>query len=383
MNRRDLFDRVVAALNDAALNDGLWPSTSRLIDEAVGIKGNALLVTEGPEHDARVLFAAAHYRGQRREDLELDYLENYHLWDERIPRLRRLPNNKVTHVTGLYSERELKTSRSYNEFSPRSGGRNSLNVRLRGPNGSHITWVILDPVRADWQDAQVGMIERLLPHVRSFVHIRQSLSFASALGSTFGELLEQTSLGVIYLNRRGRVAHTNDRARQLLLRQNGLWAEDGFLHAWLPADDVHLKRLVVAALPTRSGQTSGGSLLVRHPSIVPGLTLHVLPVTVRQQESGALDLGALVLIDLPERPPGINAGLVGSALGLTPAESRVAVQLAEGMTVPDIAFETRRAESSIRSHLKRIHHKLGISRRADLVRLVLAAPRHAASEHGP
>ena len=206
MNRRDLFDRVVAALNDAALNDGLWPSTSRLIDEAVGIKGNALLVTEGPEHDARVLFAAAHYRGQRREDLELDYLENYHLWDERIPRLRRLPNNKVTHVTGLYSQRELKTSRSYNEFSPRSGGRNSLNVRLRGPNGSHITWVILDPVRADWQDAQVGMIERLLPHVRSFVHIRQSLSFASALGSTFGELLEQTSLGVIYLNRRGRVA---------------------------------------------------------------------------------------------------------------------------------------------------------------------------------
>ena len=116
---------------------------------------------------------------------------------------------------------------------------------------------------------------------------------------------------------------------------------------------------------------------------MPGLTLHVLPVTVRQQESGALDLGALVLIDLPERPPGINAGLVGSALGLTPAESRVAVQLAEGMTVPDIAFETRRAESSIRSHLKRIHHKLGISRRADLVRLVLAAPRHAASEHGP
>ena len=79
----------------------------------------------------------------------------------------------------------------------------------------------------------------------------------------------------------------------------------------------------------------------------------------------------------------LDAGLVGSVLGLTTAESRVAVLLAEGRTVPDIAAVSERAESSIRTHLKRIHRKLGVSRRADLVRLVLSVPEREGGRHRP
>ena len=70
-------------------------------------------------------------------------------------------------------------------------------------------------------------------------------------------------------------------------------------------------------------------------------------------------------------------------LGLTTAESRVAVFLAEGRTVPDVAADSERAENSIRTHLKRIHRKLGVSRRADLVRLVLSVPERAVGRHRP
>ena len=70
-------------------------------------------------------------------------------------------------------------------------------------------------------------------------------------------------------------------------------------------------------------------------------------------------------------------------LGLTPAESRVALWLAEGKTVPGIAALSGRAENSIRTYLKRIHRKLGVSRRADLVRLVLSVPERAGFRHRP
>ena len=49
----------------------------------------------------------------------------------------------------------------------------------------------------------------------------------------------------------------------------------------------------------------------------------------------------------------------------------MAVLLAEGRTVPQIAALSKRAESSILTHVKRIHRKLGVSRRVDLVRLLL------------
>ena len=55
MSERLAFERVVASLYDAMLDDTHWPATSALIDEACGVVGNALLVGEGPPDDIRPL----------------------------------------------------------------------------------------------------------------------------------------------------------------------------------------------------------------------------------------------------------------------------------------------------------------------------------------
>ena len=380
MNRRDPFERLLPPLQDAALDDALWPAASRLIDEACGATGGSIIVGEGVGHDARVSFAAFYRRGERRLDLERDYYENYFHQDERVPRLRQLREGKLVRNADLFSAGERKTSATWNEAMPRAGTRNGLNVRLRGLHGLRVTWVIADPVAGDWETGRIRTIRRLLPHIRNFVHVRQALAGAEALGSPFTRLLDNARLGVIHLDRRGRIMEVNDRARHLLRRGNGLWEQRGFLRAWSPDDDARLERLVAAALPSLGGQAAGGSMLVRRPSLV--LTLHVHPATVRQMDFGAPEAGALVLVDGLDGLQ-LDAGQVGSVLGLTPAESRVAVELAEGRTVPDIAAASGRSEGTVRIHLKRIHRKLGVSRRADLVRLVLSVPERAGRRRYP
>ena len=79
-----------------------------------------------------------------------------------------------------------------------------------------------------------------------------------------------------------------------------------------------------------------------------------------------------MLLVEPGRQSHIDPGLVAETLGLTPAESQVAIWLAKGKTVREIAVETKRQERSIHWHLQQIYYKLGISRQADLVRLVLS-----------
>ena len=59
-------------------------------------------------------------------------------------------------------------------------------------------------------------------------------------------------------------------------------------------------------------------------------------------------------------------------LGLSPAESQVAVMLAEGRTIGDVAVATNRQPSTVRVLIKRAYRKLGISRQVDLARLVLS-----------
>ena len=140
MSNQGTYERTLALLYDAMLDDTHWPATSALIDEACGIAGNALLVGEGPPDDIRVLPVGLYYRGQRREDLERDYVENYHPIDERVPRFRQLPDSRLVHVPDLYTTEELKTSPTYNEITLRSHYQDGLNVRLDGPDASHIAW---------------------------------------------------------------------------------------------------------------------------------------------------------------------------------------------------------------------------------------------------
>ena len=66
MSEHDAFDRVLAAVHAATLDETRWPATSALIDEACGLTGNGLMVAEGPTNDVRALFVGLYARGQRR-----------------------------------------------------------------------------------------------------------------------------------------------------------------------------------------------------------------------------------------------------------------------------------------------------------------------------
>ena len=378
MSDQDTFERILASLYDAMLNDAHWPATSALIDEACGLQGNALGVGEGPKDDVQIISAGLYYRGERHEDLEREYLDIYHPIDESVPRFRQLPDSRVVRTVDLYTEQELKTSPTYNELLSRASGQDGLNVRLAEPDGSHIAWVSADPVAPDgWGFPQLMLLKGLLPHIRQFVRIRQALAGAGALDASVTELFDNPRIGVIHLDRRGQIVAANDRARTILRYGDGITDRGGVLRARVPADHVRLDRLVAAALPTSSAVAVSGSMLLHRATMLPPFVVHLKPVVAPQMDFGARRVATLVLLVEPGRQSRIDPSLVADTLGLTPAESHIAVWLAEGKTVREIAVETGRQESSIHWHLRQIYYKQGLSRQADLVRLVLSLAEFA------
>ena len=373
MKNPDAFERILASLYDAMLDDTRWPATSALIDEACGLTGNGLMVGEGPKNDVWGLFVGLYYRGQRREDLEREYLANYHSIDERVPRFLQLPARRLVHINDLYTAEELKTSPTYNEILPRAAMQDGLNVRLPGLDGSHIGWGLNDPVDSEgWGPSRIAMVQRLLPHIQQFVRVRQALVRAEARSSTVIALLDNPRIGVLELDRRGRIMEGNDRARSILRHGDGLLDRNGMLRARAPADQVRLERLVGIALPASGAVAVSGSMVLRRSSVVPPFVVHVKPVVGPQPDYGARHVAALVLIVEPGRRHRINPDLVATTLELTPAETQVAVWLAEGNSVGDMAEATGHTKAAIYWHLQRIYQKHSLSRQADLVRLVLS-----------
>ena len=376
-----MFDRVLALLHEAVFDATQWPAASALIDEACGTAGNGVVVGEGFGNDVRIYSGRFYFRGERRQDLEREYFKHYHPRDERLPRLRQLPDRQLVHVPDLFTEAELKTSPVYNEGLLRLGSRNGLIMRLDGRDGLRIVWALGDPVAAGgWKSAQVEAIERLVPHIRHYVQIRSASANAGNLGPVISGWLDNARMAVLHLDRRGRIVEANDRARDLLRSGSGLIDRDSFLGAALPDDDPKLQSLLARVLPP-SGPGVGGTVTVRRPAGPPHLALYATPVDGARWDFPDRRTAALVLVVPPLDPAPLNTALVAQALHLTPAESQVAAGLAQGRTVRQMALSSGRREDSIRFHLKRIYRKHGLTGQADLVRLVLSlrglSPPHA------
>ena len=372
MSERDAFERIVASLHAAALDPGRWPGASALIDETLGTHGSSVALGDGEsEEDYRIYFMWTCLRGQRRRDLERLWFETHYPLDQGIPRLRRQPFNRLVHVTELYTEEELRTSASYNALRTLARAGNGINVRLEGLNGSRILWQVNDPVDGEgWSSAQIDTIRRLLPHVRHTLNVLQALSGAGALGATLEGLLDATGLGLVQLDARGRIVAANDRARNILRTGDGLLDGDGVLSARAPRDNDSLQNLLGRALAPFGARGAGGSTRVRRPGPLPPLVVHVHPVQGRETDFQGWPVAALVLVVDPAGGADIDPGVVAAALDLTGMQSRVAVLLAQGMSVSEIAATTGRKESTIRSHVKHAFARHGLTRQAELVRLV-------------
>lgn len=365
------YDRVLTALNEAAFDDACWPEASKMMDEACGAKGNIVVIgDDGVNGDVEISLARIYFHGQRSVYWERRYFGKLYQVDERIPRLRQLPSGQLVDVRSLYTARERKQGIVYNELV-RGEAQHGLNMRLALPDGAKITWQITNPVDgSDWDSDQLGMIERLKPHLLQFARVRRALLQADALGRSMDAVLENKRVGVVQLDRRGRIVAANDTALEHLRDRAVLHDDGGFVHAASKTDDRELQGLVAGALGASGATVAGGSLILPQSLATAPFMVHVTPIAVSGSDFEPGPVAALALIVDTGQRGRVDSGLLTGALGLTPTEAEVATLLAEGLTPRQAGVSSGRGEGTIRWHLHRIFGKLGIERQAQLVRVV-------------
>ena len=98
---------------------------SGLIEEASGVKGNALMVCSHPAiRPGSVCFWRVCFGKERHADLEREFIEDHWLVDERVPRVRRL---------GFAAVRQVLAD-ALNKSLVQVAGRHT---HLRGPTGPY------------------------------------------------------------------------------------------------------------------------------------------------------------------------------------------------------------------------------------------------------
>ena len=93
MSQQNLFERCVASLHRAALDDAHWLSAASVVNETVGTRGHGLVLGKGTSPTEReMVFWRLCFGGQRREDWERTNVRDYWYRDECLPPVLRLPD---------------------------------------------------------------------------------------------------------------------------------------------------------------------------------------------------------------------------------------------------------------------------------------------------
>lgn len=184
-------------------------------------------------------------------------------------------------------------------------------------------------------------------------------------------LLGHLQSAAVLVDARGAVGGVNERAAAIVAQRDGLLICRGILRCAQSEDTLALHRLVadVAQRNGRGEGATGSGLRIRRP--VGRRPLNALVTASRCKNGGA---AVVVLVSDPEDAPVLDAQMVRVWYDLTPAEARVAVLLAGGLSLEGVVDRLGIGTNTARTHLKNIFAKTDTRRQGELIRLLLSNP---------
>jgi DNA-binding CsgD family transcriptional regulator len=176
--------------------------------------------------------------------------------------------------------------------------------------------------------------------------------------------------GVVVLNGQDQVTYHNAAAERLLSRHAGLLMDGARLRTWYPRDAAELWAAVAGL---RQGKARQQAVGLNHPDRPhPLIVLATLREDAPESLSGVYGEGEIVLyVSDPGHPFAACEEDLAALFHFTRAESGVASALVNGLSVEQIAERHQVSRETVRSQLKSIFGKLGVSKQQDVVRLLL------------
>ncbi len=296
--------------------------------------------------------------------------------DPRRLLLARQPAGSTLLCHEHFDDAFVRRNEFFQDFSLPLGRRYLMatNVLQAGPTTSVLA-VLRSPRQGPFGAADHAMLERLRPHLQRVARVHGRLEQQRRESELGRDLLDGVQTCLIATDAAARVVRMNQAAETMLRAGNALRIVSGRLVAWTHSQTETLHRLIHAATVTQAGEaTDGGSMIIdgrsdsRHG-------LMVMPLSRRSTILGKPERPlALLTMNSLEQPAGDDRHLI-EMFGLTPAEARLAAEIAAGKRLDHLAQEHGVRMPTLRTQIRAIYGKTGTSRQAELAHLVSNLPR--------
>ena len=366
---------LTALIYDAAFDEQLWVPVMNRMADAVGGGATALIRKNLATGQGSGLF------GRIEEAQFSDYFGRFARINPLADAIAPLPAGAFLIDWQIIQKPRLMQSEYYNDFLLRRDihGVLGLMVWRHGAEAAIIN-LTRSPSKGEFQPEHAHLLAPLMPHLRRAVGLAERLPAWRSETAGFDAALAAWRAAVLVLDGAGRMLYANAAAERILSAQDGLRSVHGVVSATDPATSRQLGasigRAAAVDMPT------GGSLAVPRLSGCRPYAVQIAPC--QPERTGLFPSPArvvLTIVDL-DAESGPDRETLRALFGLTMAQASVAVLLARGRDLRDIAVTLRISLYTVRRHLSDVMAKTDTNSQVALVSLLSRLPREDALSGG-
>ncbi|MCX2976650.1 helix-turn-helix transcriptional regulator [Candidatus Marimicrobium litorale] len=374
------YNQLIGLVYEGALEARPWQSALPALREAMDAQVVSLVLRPPTDNDQGVILNCI--RPETGSEITSSRLADSSDWEVSAYREQffsldpfiNLPLDKVIALEDILPDTELISSDYYQHYLKPINLFRILGVDTAEPGG------MIARLRISRRESEDGfkrsereLLEFVTPHLRRAIEIYARLNRMTAERDVYAGAVDQLSVASIILDEQGKLLTTNAVGRALLDQGAGLSLRDGRLMIEGREFNKELQSALATIIKAQqNGETSVvRALRVPRPGVRSDLGLVIKPVPLSEWSEGQSSPSAAVFISDPDLKESTSRQVLGELFELTPAEANLATLLARGLSLAQVSDAQHISQHTARAQLKSIFAKMGVSRQAELVRLVL------------
>lgn len=285
------------------------------------------------------------------------------------PLQRMLPPGIAVDWSELMSDQQFEETAFFNEVIGPAAGFYTMAAHNTSAATSSFVALCRTRQAGNFAAADAAKLQLLLPHLTRALELHSRLQEIEQGSRHFARLLDCLNIGIVLVDARARPVFVNRQAAGIADRKDGLALGEGTLAAGAPRATQQLRDAVCAAIG--DGATGTRRLLLTRPSGRPPLLVTLVSMTRNQGAArDARKPHVAILIKEPDDAIDLDRAVLAEAFSLTPRESDVAVRIAAGLDLEQVATELALNVTTVRSHLRQLFDKTGMRSQPKLAGLM-------------
>ncbi|QIL80201.1 helix-turn-helix transcriptional regulator [Diaphorobacter sp. HDW4A] len=287
---------------------------------------------------------------------------------------RGLVTDRVVTVNDVMSDSEWRASAYYTDWCKDLNVYHVLAADVATKDGCVYGLRIVRPESdVNFNKQEKDFCSMVLPHLKRALNLHLAVNQDRQVISLYSRAMAQLMVGVVILDQNGVVIETNPAATGILDMQDGLKVTGGMLEANYANDNRKLQRLIRDALMhtqvSRLSMTEGMSVSRQSGQLNWGVVVQSISPDEWTEGKQRPSVAVFVRDTGGKADPPVK--LAQQLFQLTPAETSLAIQLANGLSLEEAAEALNIRRNTARAHLRSIFSKTGVRRQTELVRIFL------------